>query len=144
MLAMAGSVLADPALILDNADQNIHVELTMEDLLALPQIRLQTDNDFVDNGAVFIGPLARDIVAMLGDEVKSATFTAVNDYFIEIPVADFQKYDVIFALSINGAPISLRDRGPIWLIYPMSDHPELQDRIYNDRLIWQLVKVTAK
>ncbi len=51
------------------------------------------------------------------------------------------EYDVIFAMSQNGERLSIRDKGPIWVIYPMTDNDELQDRVYNDRLIWQLVKV---
>jgi len=51
---------------------------------------------------------------------------------------------VIFATSQDGIKFSLRDKGPIWVIYPMTDNRKLQDRVYNDRLIWQLVKVSVK
>ncbi|HSG35732.1 MAG TPA: oxidoreductase, partial [Sphingomonadaceae bacterium] len=68
-------------------------------------------------------------------------FVAANDYKVEIPLEDFVRYDVIFATSMNGDRLSLRDKGPIWIIYPMSDHRELRDPAYNQRLIWQLVRI---
>ena len=105
---------------------------------------VSTENEFVDGMAEFSGPLARDILSLLGDDFDSAEFTAINDYSIVIPVSDFQEYDVILALTMNGQKFSLRDKGPIWLIYPMSDHKELQDRVYNNRLIWQLTRITAR
>jgi hypothetical protein len=45
---------------------------------------------------------------------------------------------------MDGVPLSKRDKGPIWMIYPMSDHEELRDPVYNSRLIWQVVKLEYK
>ena len=127
-----------------NFSQDVVVELTEEDLLAMEQFSVFTENGFVDGLVEFTGPLARDVVALLdGVEVETLTLTAVNDYSVDIPMSDMLDYDVIFALTQNGERLSIRDKGPIWVIYPMTDHVELQDRIYNDRLIWQLVKVNA-
>ena len=139
-----GAVSAGTVLTLENPKDDIRIELSEEDLLAVPQVVVSTENEFVDGMAEFSGPLARDILSLLGDDFDSAEFTAINDYSIVIPVSDFQEYDVILALTMNGQKFSLRDKGPIWLIYPMSDHKELQDRVYNNRLIWQLTRITAR
>jgi hypothetical protein len=40
--------------------------------------------------------------------------------------------------------MSVRENGPLWIIYPMSDHPELQAPIYNSRLVWQLTAIAIK
>lgn len=128
--------------LVDASGKNI-VELTEDQLLAMDQAIVLTENEFVDGMGEFSGPLARDVIALMGDDLETVILTAVNDYAVPVPVADFIEYDVIFALSRNGENFSIRDKGPIWVIYPMSDHEELQDRVYNDRLIWQLVKVNA-
>lgn len=118
------------------------IALSSEDIDALPQFTLITENEFVDGPTEFSGPLARDVMALLkNDAAETAKMTAANDYQIEIPRSDFENYDVVFATSMNGRRLSLRDKGPIWVIYPMSQHAELRDAIYNDRLIWQLVRV---
>ena len=38
------------------------------------------------------------------------------------------------------APLQLtvRQRGPLWVIYPWSDQPNLQNEVYYSRSIWQL------
>ncbi len=40
--------------------------------------------------------------------------------------------------------MSIRENGPLWVIYPMSEHPELQEAIYTSRLIWQLIGIDVK
>lgn len=63
---------------------------------------------------------------------------AANDYSFDIPLSDLTEYDVILAMQADGTRLSIRDKGPIWLMYPVDDFPELQDPKYNLRLIWQL------
>ena len=134
----------DVVLTLSDASTGVVVELLEADLLALEQAVVITENEFVDDEAEFSGPLARDVVALLNNpEITVFQLVAVNEYAVEVPVSDFIDYDVIFALFQDGERFSPRDKGPIWVIYPMSDHPELQDRIYNDRLIWQMVRIDA-
>lgn len=131
-------------LTLTNVSEDVVIELTEEDLLAMEQFSVFTENGFVDGLVEFTGPLARDVIALFEDpEIEELTLTAVNDYAVKIPVSDVMDYDVIFALTQGGEKFSARDKGPIWVIYPMTDHIELQDRVYNDRLIWQLVQVEA-
>lgn len=121
------------------------ISLSEADLLALPQADLQTENEFLEGMVTYTGPLARDVIALLEDETATiAILTAVNDYAVEVPLEDFLDYDTVFAHSTDGDRLSLRDRGPLWLIYPMSDHAELRDRVYNNRSIWQLAKVELK
>jgi len=144
LFATAAFAAGDVVLTLENTSEGVVVELTEDDLMALPQAVVLTENEFVDGLAEFSGPLARDVIALLNDpDMDLLTLTAINDYSVEVPVVDFAEYDVIFALFQNGNRFSPRDKGPVWVIYPMTDHEELQDRVYNDRLIWQLVRVSA-
>jgi len=122
------------------ADEITH--FSREELLALGQIALTTENDFVDGKPRFEGPLMRDLIAAVsGQNTEVARLFAENDYTVEIPTQEFLDYDVVLALTQDGKNLSLRDMGPIWLIYPMSDHPELADPSNNNKLIWQLVRV---
>lgn len=139
-VASAGEVVLT---LVDTSGEAI-VEMSEDDLLAMPQTVIITANEFVDGMAEFSGPLARDVVNLMGEGIETITLSAVNDYSVEVPVQDFLEYDVVFAMFQNGQQLSMRDKGPIWVIYPMTDFPQLQDRIYNDRLIWQLVRVSAK
>ncbi len=142
--ASAASAGGEVYLSLTNVSDGVVIELTEDDLLAMDQFTVHTENEFVDGLAEFTGPLARDVIALLNaSEIEMLHFIAVNDYAVEVPMSDILDFDVIFAMSQNGVRLSIRDKGPIWVIYPMSDNVELQDRVYNDRLIWQLIKVEA-
>ena len=142
--ASAASAGADIYLSITNVSDGVVIELTEADLLAMDQFTVHTENEFVDGLAEFTGPLARDVIALLSASgIETLHFIAANDYAIEVPMSDILDFDVIFAMSQNGVRFSIRDKGPIWVIYPMSDNVELQDRVYNDRLIWQLIKVEA-
>ncbi len=124
----------------DNSQAEIG--LSLEALDAFPQVTVLTENEFVDGMTAFSGPLARVVLKQTNDlAAETVKLVAANEYQIEVPVEDFRKYDVILATRQNGELFSPRDKGPIWLIYPMSDHKELRDSTYNARLIWQLVRM---
>jgi hypothetical protein len=141
-VASAPCVLAgaDAALTLGHASRTI--ELSLDDLAALPQTTVVTENEFSDGKVAYRGPLVRDVLARLGlDQAPEVRFTAVNDYFVDIPTSDFEQYDAILAMEADGKPLSRREKGPLWLMYPISDHKELLDPVYLRRLIWQVVRI---
>ncbi|SFO33705.1 hypothetical protein SAMN04487859_12817 [Roseovarius lutimaris] len=135
-----GTVMASDILTISGNEAS--ESYSFEDLAALPQEKVLTDNFYVDEVTEFSGPLLRDLLDPFGvtrdDTLK---MTAVNDFSVEIPVDDILDYDVILALRRNGETMSIRGKGPIWVIYPMDDHPELVAPQYNDRLIWQLTGI---
>ncbi|MFQ1877342.1 hypothetical protein ACK36J_07910 [Aeromonas veronii] len=40
--------------------------------------------------------------------------------------------------------MTLRNKGPLWIIYPLSDHPELNKELYHSRMVWQLTAIESK
>jgi len=105
---------------------------------------VRTENEFSDGVVAYRGPLVRDVLAKLGlDRLQKVRFVAVNDYYVDIPTSDFTDYDAILALEADGKPLSRRDKGPLWLMYPISDNAALRDPIYLRRLIWQVIRIEA-
>lgn len=125
--------------------EEVVAEFDREELAELESAEVLTDNDYVEEKTLFTGPLLRDMFTdpPLAPE-DELHLTALNDYTVVIPASDALDYDVILATHMDGQPMSVRSKGPIWVIYPMSDHAELSEAAYNDRLIWQLAKVTRK
>ncbi len=118
------------------------IGLTLAEIAALPQATIVTDTEFTDGLVEYRGPLARDLLGASGlGDAEFVRFTAANDYFVDIPTSDFRRFDVILALEADGVALSRRTKGPLWLMYPIADFPELRDRVYNNRLIWQVVKI---
>ena len=60
------------------------------------------------------------------------------------PIADGRKWPVMLALKRDGEYMSRRDRGPIWMIYPQHAYPELGQREYFSRWVWQLKAITVE
>lgn len=142
-LAVGGATSAAD-LELVSADRAVVLDLTVDGLRAMPQTTIRTGNEFANGIVAYRGPRVRDVLERYGlGDAKTVRLVAANDYFVDIPTDDFRRYDAILALEADGKQLSRRDKGPIWLMYPISDHGELQDPVYLRRLIWQVVRIEA-
>lgn len=110
-------------------------------LSSLGQIEIRTTTDWTDGATRFRGPKLRDVLDAVGAAGGRLTATALNDYAIQIPIQDAQDYDVILAMEQDGEPLSIRTKGPIWIVYPRDDHDELRSVEFNSRWIWQLASL---
>lgn len=70
--------------------------------------------------------------------------TAINDYAVEIPVAEITEDYPIVAYRMDGRVMSVRDKGPLWVVYPFNADPGLQSEVIYSRSIWQLDRLTVK
>lgn len=113
-------------------------------LKALPQKKIRTSTPWFDQPVEFSGPTASALMEKVGAYGKTLLATALNDYSIRIPLDDFKKYDVIFATEINGKTLSVREKGPIFVIYPFDDIPEIKNETYFLRCIWQLKSLVVE
>jgi len=106
-------------------------------LEALPAFTLVTTTPWTDGDQVFDGVLLRELMAHLGATGGALRSTALNDYVIEIPEEDYAEDDVIVAYRHNGQRMPVREKGPLWVIYPDgADNPEAERR-----MIWQLRRI---
>lgn len=135
-------------LTIDGAIENTNgdgIALIDRDMLsALPQHTLSTHNPFETGLHTFQGPLLRDLLAAVGANGTVLIAEALDGYTIEIPVEDSVKYDVVMATSWNGKVMTVRNKGPIWIVYPVDQHEILTDEIYSGRSIWQLSRITVE
>jgi hypothetical protein len=135
-----------PAMLTITAGEHV-AALSAADIAALPQHEIRTGNEFIDGVAVFTGPLARVALAEAMAAAPGATeavMVALNDYEVTIPLSDFLRWDVVFATALNGKPLSRRDKGPIWVMYPIDQHETLRQSTYDNRLIWQLKSIVLR
>ena len=118
---------------------------TLDELLAMPQITILTKNDYVEDLTTFQGPRLRSVLNNMDiDHTATLKMVALNDYASKVPASDAFTYGVILAVLRDGEVMSVRDKGPIWVIYPMDDNPELQREIFNSRLVWQLKSISVE
>lgn len=113
-------------------------------LLALGPHKLATTTPWTDGTPVFRGVLIRDILAFLGASGEAVRATAHNDSRIEIPISDFLDYPVLLAYEMNGQRLSIRDKGPLWIIFPRDQFPEFRDHWTERKMIWQLMRLQVR
>src|SRR5690554_77532 len=108
-----------------HTNQNEAAHFDHDLLETLPRHELATSTSVTDGINHFEGFLMRDLLEWVGAEGEAAAARALNDYLIEIPLEDFQDYDVLVADTMDGEALTPRDKGPLWIVYPRDDH---QDR----------------
>ncbi|WP_210256096.1 molybdopterin-dependent oxidoreductase [Chelativorans sp. Marseille-P2723] len=113
-------------------------------LQALPIMRLETSTAVTDGVHLFEGFLMRDLLAYVGAEGETVTATALNNYAIDFDIREFERFDVLIAYRMDGAPLLSSDKGPLWIVYPRDQHPELQDIRYDYRWVWQLTRLDIR
>jgi hypothetical protein len=111
---------------------------------ALPQKSFVTKTPWFKEPVKFTGPLLRDVLQALKAGGKTVNATALNDYKVAIPMADALNYDVLLARQINGRVITVREKGPVFIIYPFDSFPELRNLTYYSRSIWQVKALSVE
>jgi len=113
-------------------------------LEALGETSFTTSTPWYKEPVKFEGvPLAKvlDAVEAKGDTIVSI---ALNDYSAEIPVEDARKFGVILALKRDGEYMTVRDKGPIFIVYPFDSNPDLKSQKYYSRSVWQVARIQVK
>ncbi len=111
---------------------------------ALPKRTTTANTPWYPQKTQFDGPLGAALLDQVGASGTVLKVTALNDYAVEIPVADFRKWPVILATTINGKPISVREKGPIFVIYPFDEEPSLYNELYFGRSAWQVKSIEVR
>ncbi|WP_166417321.1 oxidoreductase [Cochlodiniinecator piscidefendens] len=110
-------------------------------LQELSSTEITTTTIWTDGLQVFEGVLLHDLLGALDVEMGTIRATAINDYAVEIPFEDAVEGGPIVAYLRNGAPMMVRDKGPLWIIYPYDSKPEYNSEEIYSRSIWQLDRI---
>ena len=110
-------------------------------LEALDQTVRVVETPWYDGAQEFSGPLLSDLMAHLDISGSELSVVAANDYAASMPWSDIEDYPVILATRHNGNTMSLRDKGPLFVIYPFDAHPELRNEVIFSRSVWQVQAV---
>lgn len=154
--ALIALTVAQPALALDapkdrviltvagqitrsNGSDGANFDMAM--LAALPQHSFRTVTPWHAEPRTYSGPLLRDVLAAAGAHGEQLTAVALNKYKVAIPAADATQWQVIVARELDGQPMAIRDKGPLFIIYPFDSHSDLRNERYYSRSAWQLRRI---
>jgi len=133
ILTMSGNI--------ENTNENGKAVLDIASLEKLGTVSFQTTSPWYNGRTTFTGISLQKLMDYVGAKGTVVKITALNDYTTVIPLSDFKKYNVILALKVNGEYMRIRDKGPLFVVYPYDSLPELNTQIYYSRSAWQISKM---
>lgn len=113
-------------------------------LEALPRRTVKTENPWEEGVSVYEGVLLRDLLDYVNANGSILKIAALNDYSADLTVADVQSIDVILAYKRNGAYMPVREKGPLFVIFPFSDDPSLATEQRYGQSVWQVSAITVR
>lgn len=110
-------------------------------LEALGQTKIETTSIWTDGKHVFTGVPLAALVHLLKIEGTNLRLHALNDYAADIPAAEVEDNAPILAYEMDGAPMPVRDKGPIWVIYPYDADARYRTDTSFTRSVWELDRI---
>ena len=105
---------------------------------------LRTSTAWTAQPPLFEGVLASDVLDAVGAHGGEVVAIALNDYLVNIPIDDFYRYPVLLATKMNGQYLKVRDKGPLWIVYPRDQFAELSNPLTDKKWIWQLSRLEIR
>ena len=110
-------------------------------LAAMPRATIETSTPWTNGVQRFDGVTLAALIERLGIKGASVTARALNDYSYRFDVADAVSRGALIADTNNDKPMSVRERGPLWIVFPLDAMPHLEGAERHEiqsRMVWQL------
>ncbi len=110
-------------------------------LRALEVIDMPTTTIWTEGVQEFRGVRLAALMERLGVTGGNIEARAINDYAVEIPLDGDTSEAALIAFEIDGTPISRRQKGPLWIVYPFDSDARFRSELVYARSIWQLDRI---
>ncbi len=122
-----------------NAGETAEFDAAM--LEAIGTVTFETSTMWTEGVQTFTGVELSALLEVLGVNGSQLRASAVNDYAVDIPIEDAVAGGPIVAFLRNGEAMSLRNKGPLWIVYPYDSSPKYRTEVIFSRSIWQLDRI---
>jgi len=116
----------------------------LEDLKAFPAVRFETETIWTEGVQHFTGVSLAALIQHLDVTGGTLVLEAVNDYIVELPVAGAVEGGPIIAYELNGALMTRRNKGPLWVVFPYDSDPDYRTEEIFSQSVWQLVRIVVE
>jgi hypothetical protein len=124
------------------------IHLSDRDLSALKQQKILTSSPWTTGVNTFTGPSLKEVVELWGtlENVAEIHLMSFDNYQIDIPKDLVDDTQPIVASRFNGQAYSLRQKGPLWIMFPFDESDDMQTGLYQSRAVWHLttIEITPK
>jgi len=136
LLTIGGSI--------NGADNAAPVSFDRASLEALGMESIETATPWYNGKVKFEGVPMQKLLDTVKAKGTNVVAIALDDYVSTIPIEDFAKYHVLLALKRDGNYMAVRDKGPLFIVYPYDSSPELQTQKFYSRSAWQVKRIDVK
>ena len=114
-----------------------------DDLAKLGETSFTTSTIWTEGPQAFTGVWLSKLVESLKIEQGQLKVVALNDYSVEIPVSEIVEGGALLAYARNGKDMAVRDKGPLWIVYPYDSSDNFRNEVIYSRSIWQVARMVA-
>lgn len=140
----AGEVLLEVGGAIENTNRPGRAAFDDAMLLALPQVSFRTSTIWTKGEKTFSGPALSSVLDAVGAGPGKISAGAANDYRVTLSRDLIEPQVPIIANRIDGKPFSLRERGPLWVIFPYDRAVRYRTETIYEMSIWQLTTLTVR
>ncbi|MGR3479667.1 molybdopterin-dependent oxidoreductase [Salipiger marinus] len=112
-------------------------------LESMETVTFTTSTIWTEGPQTFTGVPLSELMEAVGATGSSMKATAINDYAVDIPREDWVQDGPILAYLNDGEEMPVRDKGPLWVVYPYDLNASFQSEVIYSRSIWQLDRIVV-
>ncbi|TFH91594.1 hypothetical protein ELS82_10880 [Vibrio ouci] len=120
------------------------VEMDEAMVQGLDKGTIRTNNHVIEQVTEYSGPTLISLLDYVGATGTQVKVTAWDEYVATIPIADIKTYQVLLATHESGKRMTIDDKGPFFIVFPFSDHPELKNDYYYSLSVWQIKDIVVE
>ena len=104
----------------------------------------KTKTPWIEGISEFNGVRMSGLMKAVGATGQYIEAFAADGYSNEVPIQDFETYNVLLVIFMNGRMLENEDKGPLWIVYPFDAHPEIDIDDKSAHAVWQLTRIVVK
>jgi len=124
---------------LPNVGDELHLD--KQTLEAFELVTFSTHTIQSEGLQAFTGVRLSDLFKAAGANPESFIATGIDDYKFTVTGKEIWEYPVIVAYKQNGEYMNIRKLGPLRIMFPFDDYPELQTQKNEASAVWQLIEL---
>ncbi|WP_419465394.1 hypothetical protein [Aeromonas caviae] len=119
-------------------------EITLDEaaLAALPQVEFETATPWTLGTHRYRGPTLKSVLAAQQvDSASAIDVAALNGYQQRVDLSLFAKVPLTLVRYQDDKPLTRRNKGPLWLLVPLSAHPDMDVSAIHNNMVWQVIRI---
>lgn len=144
LLSITGNIAVTNSEVLIDGKAVPAASFDIDMLEAMPTEKFTTKNPWTEGATEFEGVRFNVLLESIGADVSNVSLYALDEYSVDIMGGKFNEVPIVVAYKRDGEYMSIRELGPLWLMYPFDDYPHLDTSLTRGHCVWQLIRIEVK